>query len=68
MEEEQEVQQTFTYTIKFKSLEFQSISAPTPEAISVSFVTASQNQYTTKSYWPALSANNKVQFLSESYT
>ena len=55
MEEEQEVQQTFTYTIKFKSLEFQSISAPTPEAISVSFVTASQNQYTTKSYWPALS-------------
>ena len=50
MEEEQEVQQTFTYTIKFKSLEFQSISAPTPEAISVSFVTASQNQYTTKSY------------------
>ena len=67
MESTKEEDSTYQFTVKFKSLEFQSLQS-VPEAVSVAFVTPSQVPYHTKCYWPSLFMNNKVVFQNESYT
>lgn len=60
-------QQQYTYTLKFKSLDFASLTS-IPEAVSVSLITASGDPFATKQYWPSLFMNNKVTFQNESFT
>ena len=57
----------YLFTVKFKALEFLSISS-IPEAVSVAFYTPSQDPFQTKCYWPSLFMNNKVVFQNESYS
>lgn len=67
MESAKEEDSRYQFTVKFKSLEFQSLQS-VPEAVSVAFVTPSQVPYHTKCYWPSLFMNSKVLFQNESYT
>ncbi len=64
MAEESEL---YTYTIKLKSLDFGSLTS-IPEAVLVTFISASGNPFASKQYWPSLFMNNKVSFQNESFT